>query len=265
MASHTDDIARIAEALEQAKEILKEFEPGKIAADDKGGRKDYNPVTEADMRVDKALKEVLHRDGDGWLSEETRDDLVRLKHRRVWVVDPLDGTKEFVTGIPEWSVSIGLVEDGRAIAGGICNPQSDQTVIGSLATGVTYNGKPVHPAERTSLDGATVLASRSEIKRGEWAEFENKGFTVKPTGSVAYKFALVAAGVADATWTLCPKNEWDVAAGVALVEAAGGFVVTKEGERPTFNRENTLYSGLVAGPRSLAPVISKLLGIPIRD
>jgi myo-inositol-1(or 4)-monophosphatase len=165
------------------------------------------------------------------------------------VVDPLDGTREFVKGIPEFCVSIGFVENGRPVAGGICNPATNETVIGAVDCGVLYNGKPAKPSQRTSLQGALVLASRSEVKRGEWTQFEDRGMKIKPMGSVAYKLGLVAAGVADVTFTLTPKNEWDVVAGVALVEAGGGFVSTLEKTSLTANRRNPLLSGLLAsGP-----------------
>src|SRR5207245_1834007 len=93
---------------------------------------------------------------------------------RVWVVDPLDGTREFVAGIPEWCVSIGLVENGEAIAGGICNPATGETFIGSLESGLTYNGRRARCSQKSSLSGAIILASRSEVKRGvgaipEWS------------------------------------------------------------------------------------------------
>jgi len=94
-----------------------------------------------------------------------------------------------------------------------------------------------------------VLASRSEVKRGEWKVFENSAFTVRPMGSVAYKLALVSAGLADVTFTLTPKNEWDVVAGAALVASAGGFVSTLERTDLTANRKDPLLSGLLAcGP-----------------
>jgi myo-inositol-1(or 4)-monophosphatase len=99
------------------------------------------------------------------------------------------------------------------------------------------------------MDGALVLASRSEVKRGEWKAFENAGVTIRPMGSVAYKLALVAAGLADITFTLTPKNEWDVVAGAALVLSAGGFVSTLEKTPLTANRRDPLLSGLLAcGP-----------------
>src|SRR5208282_31174 len=164
------------------------------------------------------------RQGEGWLSEETADNASRLDKSRVWVVDPLDGTREFVLGLPEFCVSIGFVENGKPVAGGIYNPATRETFLGAIDTGVLYNGKPCAPSQRTSLEDALVLASRSEVKRGDWKQFENTAFTTKAMGSVAYKLALVSAGLADVTFTLTPKNEWDVAAGAALVLSAGGFV-----------------------------------------
>jgi myo-inositol-1(or 4)-monophosphatase len=135
------------------------------------------------------------------------------------------------------------------VAGGIYNPATDETFLGSIGSGVTYNGKPSQPSQRRSLEGALVLASRSEVKRGEWKPFENAPFKIQPMGSVAYKLALVSAGLADVTFTLTPKNEWDVAAGAALVLSAGGFVSTLENRPLLCNNKNPLLSGLVAsGP-----------------
>jgi myo-inositol-1(or 4)-monophosphatase len=242
-------LTRIRLALDAAREILRQYTPGDVAWVQKSDRGDE--LTEADEAVDTALRTLLPRDGEGWLSEETRDDSDRLECRRVWVVDPVDGTREFVQGIPEWCVSVGLVEDGRAVAGGIMSPSTDQLILGSLETGVTVNGEPVAPLSQTTLAGASVYASRSEVKRGEWTRFAAAPFDVVPCGSVAYKLGLVAAGLADATWTLVPKNEWDVVAGAALVEAAGGICIHADGSRPTFNRPNPLLPNFLAGTREL--------------
>jgi len=177
------------------------------------------------------------------------DDISRLERSRVWVVDPLDGTREFVQGIPEFCVSIGFVENGRAVAGGICNPATNETILGAVDCGITYNGSPARPSQRTTLRGSLILASRSEMKRGEWQQFEGGDYQIQPMGSVAYKLGLVAAGLADVTFTLTPKNEWDVAAGVALVESAGGFVSTLQKSSVIANRRNPLLAGLLAcGP-----------------
>ena len=205
------------------------------------------------------LRDALWREDEGWLSEESVDDLNRLEKSNVWIVDPLDGTLEFIAGIPEWCVSIGWIEQGRAVAGGIYNPVTRELFLGSLETGVTYNGSPATASKKENLAGALVLASRSEVKRGEWADLQNAPFVVRPTGSVAYKLALVAAGLAHATWTLSPKNEWDIAAGVALVESAGGFAQTLEGSPVTFNHRSPLLSGLVAGGAGMRAEVTALL------
>jgi myo-inositol-1(or 4)-monophosphatase len=244
-----DALARIEAALLAACEVLQEFRPGAVRAEDKAGGR--GPVTEADRAVDRVLARILPRDGEGWLSEETADDPARLQRRRVWVVDPLDGTKEFVEGLPEWCVSVGLVQEGRAVAGGIANPATGELFLGAVGRGVTYNGEPAQVSSRQSIDSAVVLASRSELGRGHWERYRGAPFLVRPMGSVAYKLALVAAGRVDATWTLAPKHEWDVAAGAALVLAAGGRVKTLDGSPLVFNQPRPWLSGLGAWPEPL--------------
>lgn len=251
-----DSLQRIAFAMEAARDVFARFTPGKIDTEYKKG---HDPVTEADTAVDAVLKKELLRSGEGWLSEESADDLSRLQKERVWVVDPLDGTREFVEGIPEFCVSVAMVENGRTIAGGICNPVTNEVFLGSLDTGFKYNGKETQPSSRTGLKGALILASRSEVKRGEWKRFEDAPFQVRPMGSVAYKLALVAAGLADATFTLTPKHEWDVAGGAALVQSAGGVVETLEGTPLHCNQETILISGLIACASGLRQELTSLL------
>jgi myo-inositol-1(or 4)-monophosphatase len=262
--ANEEALLRIQEALRAAVSAVSRFVPGKVKADYKPGR---DPVTEADRVANEVLRDILIQEGEGWLSEESVDDQQRLGKQRVWVVDPLDGTREFVAGIPEWCVSVALVEQGRAVAGGICNPATGELILGSRETGVTLNGKAVQASQREGLAGALVLASRSEVKRGEWDRFRGAPFTIQPMGSVAYKLARVAAGLADATWTLVPKHEWDVAAGVALVEAAGGFVSDLNSASVQFNSASALLSGLVAGGARLREPICSILDFrfPILD
>jgi len=244
------DLYRIQQALEAAREALAEFTPGRIASRKKSGG---DPVTEADVLLDRTLKDVLLRNGEGWLSEETVDDQSRLMKERVWIVDPLDGTREFIEGIPEWCISIALAENGKPIAAGICSPATGQIFLGNNEDGATLNGKSIRVSDKKDLDGAKILASRSEVRRGEWRRFAEAPFEVIPIGSVAYKLACVSAGLADGTFTLVPKNEWDVAAGVLLVEAAGGQVVEKSNRKRLFNQPNTLLDGLFAGSPELLP------------
>lgn len=256
MTDLSEILGRIRTGLESAGEVLEAFTPGDIEARKKSGG---DPVTAADLAVNEALHKILPREGDGWLSEETADDPSRMDRRRVWVVDPIDGTKEFVMGIPEWCVSIGFVEDGLAVAGGIYSPAAGKMVVGAVGHGVWLNGSPVTARESSTLEGAVVLASRSEVKRGQWDRFDGSNFSVTPMGSVAYKMGLVAAGEADATWTLVPKHEWDVAAGVGLLRAAGGTSRTLQWTEPRFNKKQLLFDGLVAaGPNLIDPIGSYL-------
>ena len=249
---------RISEALELAGSVLKNLAAADFEARYKKGG---DPVTEADEAIDRVLRETLLRDGEGWLSEETKDDGRRLSCDRVWIVDPIDGTKEFISGIPEYAISVGFVHRGCAIAGGVCNPATEETFLGAVGLGVTCNGVPVLSSERASLDGARVVASRSEIRRGEWAQHDDAVFRVDGVGSVAYRLALVAAGLAEATWTMESRNEWDLAAGVALAQASGCLVYSENGRPIVFNRPNVRVDGLFVHPRALKGSIEQTLGI----
>jgi myo-inositol-1(or 4)-monophosphatase len=249
-------LKRIEDALNAAASSVAPF---LAAAPEIEFKSDEDPVTEADRTLDRILRKALLKDGEGWLSEESADDLSRLKRERLWVVDPIDGTREFVSGIPEWCISIGFVEKGCAVAGGICNPLTHQVFLGARGEGVRLNGAPVSISQSRNLNQAVVLASRSEVARGDWDCFRGAPFTTRPMGSVAYKLALVAAGKADATWTYTPKHEWDIAAGSALVDAAGGFVGNFDGSDLRFNSPKPLFPGLLAcGPR-LEPELNSWL------
>ncbi|HTM36879.1 MAG TPA: 3'(2'),5'-bisphosphate nucleotidase CysQ [Terriglobales bacterium] len=258
MPIYSDVLERIQLAIEKSKQVFKKFTPGEIEAEYKAGQ---DPVTQADKELDVALRASLLRKDEGWLSEESADDLSRLNCERVWVVDPLDGTREFVAGIPEFCVSIAFVEGGKAVAGGIFNPATEELFLGSTETGLTYNGAPRKASSRTTLAGASVLASRSETSRGEWDCFRNAKFCMQPTGSVAYKLARVAAGLADLTFTLTPKHEWDIAAGIALVHSGGGFARPLDRPEFIFNQTKPLLPGLLACGPQLRGELLALLGI----
>lgn len=240
-------LIRIEEALKAAASSISPFLVGKPEVEYKSGR---DPVTEADRVANRTLRDALLQDGEGWLSEESVDDLSRLGKERLWIVDPIDGTREFVSGIPEWCISVGFIENGRAVAGGICNPVTREFFLGTLDEGVWLNGSPVWISQCQRMEEAVVLASRTEVTEGEWDCIRDAPFMTRPVGSVAYKLALVAAGMADATWTRSPKNEWDIAAGAALVEAAGGIVRNLNGSEIRFNNPSPRFSGLLAcGPQ----------------
>jgi myo-inositol-1(or 4)-monophosphatase len=219
-----------------------------------------NPLTVADTEADAAIKKTCLGafPDDGWLSEETKDSPERLKKSRVWIVDPLDGTKEFTQHIPEFCVCVALVVDGVVQVGVSYNPATEKLFAARRGAGTTLNGARVRCTPKTDVGCAVVLASRSEDKRGEWDAYRPY-MDVKLTGSVAYKFALIAAGEADATFSLTPKNEWDICAGTMLVEEAGGVVTDRYGRPLTFNNQKTLLPGLIAAGTGLWTPIRELI------
>lgn len=210
-------------------------------------KKPDNPVTDADFAADNLLREQLMAllPEAGWLSEETADHPARLDRHHVWVVDPLDGTKEFVLGIPEFAVSVALVAAGQPVLGVVFNPVTGELFHAVQGGGVYLNGVPAGVSPRTQLSGARVDASRSEIKRGEFAPFESL-VELRVVGSIAYKLARVAAGQADATWSRGPKHEWDICAGVLLVQAGGGQCLDLNDRPFTFNQARPKVNGIVA-------------------
>ena len=230
-----------------------------------GSKGHDNPVTEADLQADRALKKILRDPFPeyGWLSEETADNDDRLGCRRVWIVDPLDGTKEFIQGVPEFSVAIALVEDGAPVLGVTYNPITREMFWAVRGMGCHLNTRRVRVTRTRALKRATVLASRSETARGEWEVFHGK-LIVSPTGSVAYKLALVAGGKADATFTRSPKSEWDIASGAALILEAGGVITDIKGRAIRLNQRNVKLEGLIADNRVLHGALMKIAPHPKR-
>ena len=212
-----------------------------------------NPVTIADNEADQYLSNFLMGEfpNDGWLSEETVDTKERLNRNRVWIVDPLDGTKEFIEGIPHFSVSIGFVYEGEPVVGVIYNPATDQMFSCQKGKGVYLNGKKVISSQKNQLIESTITVSRSELKRNEWEPFKDKFKSINPVGSVAYKLALVSSGEYDVFATIAPKNEWDICAGDCLVSEAGGVFKTINDKKIIYNQKKTLVTDTIIATNSV--------------
>ncbi len=210
----------------------------------------HNPVTTADKEADEKIKEILLSNNSdyGWLSEETVDSKERLSKKYIWVVDPLDGTKEFIEGIPNFVVSIALVEDNKPILGVLYNPVTGEIFSAAKNCGSFLNGDPIACSTKSNLNQMVILNSRSETNRGLWNSYTNIFKELKPIGSVAYKLGLTAAGKGDIFATLRPKNEWDICAGTCIINESGGKVIDLKGNDITFNNEKTLIEpGLISG------------------
>lgn len=211
-----------------------------------------NPVTTADYAADSYLKNILMnaRPNYGWLSEETVDSPDRLGKKRVWVVDPIDGTKEFVEGVANFVVSVALVEEGEPVVGVLFNPVTKETFTASKGEGAFLNDVLIECSAKKNLHDMTILNSISETKKGLWSAYNNTFGELKAVGSVAYKLGLTSAGYADIFATLRPKNEWDVCAGDCIIREAGGKLIDLNNEQRLYNQKNTLISpGIVAGQK----------------
>lgn len=221
-----------------------------------------SPVTAADLAVDAYLREQLQALAPdyGWLSEESADSPDRLSRRRVWVVDPIDGTRGFMAGGSDWSISAALVEDGRPIAGALFAPVTQELFLASLGGGATRNGAPIHTSRRTSLEGASVAGPASAL---EAMERHARIQRMPRARSLALRLARVATGELDLTLAGGAANDWDIAAADLIVHEACGAVTSYDGAVPRYNAANPRHRALVCAGLTLhGPVLSLLKGGP---
>jgi myo-inositol-1(or 4)-monophosphatase len=239
------------EAALAAGQIISRYAGGERESWEKG---EDSPVTHADLEANRAILTLI-RDAfpdDAILSEETRDSETRLGAERVWIVDPLDGTKEFIARIPEFAVSVALALRGEPVVGVVYQPLDGECFTASRGSGSRLNGERLRVSELTRLDECRVIASRTEISRSQLAPYEEWFREVRPVGSVALKLAWIAAGRGDLWISAAPKSEWDVCAGDVLVREAGGLFSTLERGIREYNQRNVLLQPpMVAGPAPL--------------
>ncbi len=218
------------------------------------------PVCAVDLAANALLADALRapRPGYGWLSEEDEDDPARLDARRVWIVDPIDGTRAFLADRPEFTVSAALVDDGVPVAAAVYNPATDELFDAIAGGGARLNGDPIRASGARALAGARLALGRTEIRDAAWpAELGDVALTA--ISSIAYKLALVAAGRFDAAVTLRPMSEWDIAAADLLVREAGGRVTGADGAPLRYNRAPPrLGSIAAAAPGIHAGLVERL-------
>ncbi len=246
-----------ADAARQAGQILIKYYKNAYEIQEKSY---HNPVTTADHEADAFLKQFLMQATPdfGWLSEETVDSDERLDKEYVWIVDPLDGTKEFIEGVPHFVVSIGLVKDGVPVLGVLYNPIRKEMIRTDETGIVRFNEEPAGICQATRLKDVGCLNSRSETRRGLWEPWAAEFKELIPIGSVAYKLGLTASGRQDFFVTLRPKNEWDICAGHALLLANGGCMKTNTGQDIKYNQRKTIITpGMTGGNSHLVDAFIK--------
>lgn len=223
-------------------------EPTPAHIDWKGG---VSPVSEADFAVDDFLRVHLGAimPEAGWLSEETADNAERLSRSRVFIVDPIDGTRAFISGDPRWAVSAALVEDGRPVVGVLHMPAAGLTFEARAGEGATLNGKRITASKQSHLAGARVAGPPRLMdnlaKAGVAFEREPK------IPSLAYRLAKVAAGEIDVGIASTDAWDWDIAAADLIIREAGGLLTNLDEREPVYNRANPRHGILGAAPARL--------------
>jgi myo-inositol-1(or 4)-monophosphatase len=226
---------------------------------------DQSPVTSADLAVNQVLQSRLASEfpQDGWLSEESPDSPDRLQKRRVWVVDPIDGTKAFISGEPEFCISVALIEQGQPVVAGIFNPSTDELFTATRGGGLRLNDEPIIPPSAWRGQHPVIALNSWERQIGRFASLEQSAYN-RPIRSIAWVLALTATGRIEAVATLEPENEWDVAAGVLLITEAGGTISDGSGHDLTFNRREPRYSGIIATSSSCPDALTRQLKLLTR-
>lgn len=252
------DIALLEDAARAAGEVALRYWQRAPEHWDKGSGQ--GPVSEADLAVNRLLEGELMaaRPDYGWLSEETEDDPRRLAAERVFVIDPIDGTRAFLEGQDTFAHSLAVVEGGEPVAAVVHLPARGETFTATRGGGALRNGKPVRPSGRPGLEGATLLAARKMLDPALWpGGVPPVRRSFRP--SLAYRLCTVASGRFDGMLTLRPAWEWDIAAGDLICREAGAAVTTPTGDMPRYNSPEARLPGLVAATPGVARALLERL------
>lgn len=213
-----------------------------------------NPVCAADIAIDAFLKRELHAllPAAGWLSEETADDAARLDKRLTWLVDPIDGTRDFIRGRRGWAISVALIDAGRPLMGMLVAPARDEVWSAEAGKGAWLNDARLAASERAELSGARIPAD--SLPRSD----RDLTMVEKPN-SIALRMAMIAADAADLLATLRWGHEWDIAAAALIAEEAGARVTNAFGRRLRYNKPDPQDFGvLVSAPAIHASAVARL-------
>ena len=218
-----------------------------------------SPVSEADIAVNDFLRERLLAlaGGYGWLSEETEDDPARLEAENVWIVDPIDGTRAYLAGQDDWTISVALAARGRPTLGAVFAPVSQELFLAVAGRGATRNGVSIAASAGRDMTGAKVVGPKRHIN---WlASLNADAMPVPRIGSIALRLARVAQGVLDVAFAGGNSHDWDLAAADLLVHEAGGALTTIAGEALTYNGSELVHGALLAAGQERHAVLVSLV------
>jgi myo-inositol-1(or 4)-monophosphatase len=205
-----------------------------------------SPVCEADIAVDDFLRERLAGPGSGcgWLSEETAHDRSSRQARRLWIVDPIDGTRAYLAGRPDWAISAALIADGRPVLAAVFAPATDELFVASAGAGATRNGAPIKASAGDRLNGAKVAGPKRLVQA--LAAIESRIAVAPRIGSLALRLIRVAHGELDVAFASASSHDWDLAGADLLVHEAGGAMTSLAGRSLTYNQPELVHGALVA-------------------
>ena len=254
-ASRIADRERLAAAVRDAGTVALKFFRGTFKSWTKG--KGDSPVSEADIAVNDLLRERLPVSGDGWLSEESENDPARLDARRVWVVDPIDGTRAYIAGREDWSISAALVEAGRPVVAAVFAPAADELFLAIAGRGATRNGLSINVSAGAGLDGARIAGPK---RLQDWIAGRHSGLIAMPrVHSLALRLVRVAQAELDGAIAGGSAHDWDLAAADLLVHEAGGLMTALDGGTLTYNRPEPIHGVLVAAGRERHATLIELM------
>ncbi len=257
MGSFQQELAIIKTIVEEINQYLKKLPLQDLAVQIK---EDGSPVTNVDIEINRMIHEkiITTFPQDGWLSEETPDNATRLDRQRVWAIDPIDGTKPFIKSLPQFSISIALIEEGKPILGVIFNQATQECFLGIHGIGSTLNGQPIHVRTSPHVP-LRLLVNPWQVPKQTLHAWRQQADCHLLFGSIAYSLALVASGQIDGVVNVGRQNEWDIAAAHGLIQAAGGFVLDSQEQPISCNKPQPIVNGIIAGSPDALPRIQRLL------
>ena len=219
---------------------------------------DGSLVSRADIEINDLLNKLLKNKNPefGWLSEENEDDKSRLNKKITFVVDPLDGTKAFLEGKKEFSISIAIVKNGLPISGIVFSPSTGEMFEAEKNKGSWKNNKKIIISKYKKLEKCKMIAFKPMFSHPAWKEPWPK-MDVENRNSIAYRMALVASGQYDAMMALNSKNDWDIAAGDLLISESGGIVTLHTNKKIIYNTENTKKPSVIGTNKAIHEKIIK--------